>query len=168
MMDMGLAHDGRVVGAEGMRRLGATIAQKLEHDDIVLLHGDLGAGKTTLAQGIAAALGVTKTVQSPTFTLVSDYPVTLASGAATVLYHLDLYRLNDPEELGDIGWDELIAANDSVMIVEWPERAGDWLPERYLLVSIAHAGPDARDVSIRNVTSVPYTGLARTPGCGSG
>jgi tRNA threonylcarbamoyladenosine biosynthesis protein TsaE len=85
-----------------------------------------------------------------------------------VLYHLDLYRLNDPEELGDIGWDELIAANDSVLIVEWPERAGDWLPERYLLVSITYADPVARDVSIRNVTSVPYTGLARPLGCGSG
>lgn len=168
MIDLELPHAGTVDGAEEMRRLGEAIAQRLKPGDIVLLHGDLGAGKTTLAQGIAAALGVTKTVQSPTFTLVSDYPVTLASGAATVLYHLDLYRLNDPEELGDIGWDELIAANDSVMIVEWPERAGDWLPEWYLLVSITYAGPDARDVSIRNVTSVPYTGLARTPGCGSG
>lgn len=160
-------HTGTVAGAEGMRRLGATIARRIEPGDIVLLHGDLGAGKTTLAQGIAAALGVTRTVQSPTFTLVSDYPVTLANGAATVLYHLDLYRLNDPEELGDIGWDELIAADDSVMIVEWPERAGNWPPERYLLVSIAHAGPDAREVSIREVTSVSDSGITRGPGSGS-
>ncbi len=167
MIDMELAHTGSVRGAEGMRKLGATIAQRLQPSDIVLLHGDLGAGKTTLAQGITAALGVTRTVQSPTFTLVSDYPVTLANGAPAVLYHLDLYRLNDPEELGDIGWDELIAANDSVMIVEWPERAGDWLPERYLLVSIAHAGPDARDVSIRNVTRMTDRESARTPGSGT-
>lgn len=167
MIDSELAHTGMVHGTEGMRRLGAAIARRLQPGDVVLLHGDLGAGKTTLAQGIAAALGVTGIVQSPTFTLVSDYPVTLANGSPAVLFHLDLYRLNDPEELGDIGWDELIAASDSVMIVEWPERADDWLPERYLLVSIVHAGPDVREVSIRDVTSVPDTVIARTPGYGS-
>lgn len=142
---------GMVHGAEGMRQLGASIAQRLQPGDIVLLHGDLGAGKTTLAQGIAAALGVEGTVQSPTFTLRAEYPARLGSGESVTLHHLDLYRLNDPEELGDIGWDELIASDDAVMLVEWPERAGDWLPERYLLVSISLPGPEARTVSVREV-----------------
>ncbi len=151
MIDMESPHTGTVVGVEGMRRLGESIAQRLQPGDIVLLHGDLGAGKTTLAQGIAAGLGVDAAVQSPTFTLVADYPARLADGAMATLYHLDLYRLSDSEELGEIGWDELIASDDSVMLAEWPERAGDWLPDRYLLVSIAYAGHDAREVSVREV-----------------
>ena len=151
MTEQDLAFTGMVRGEAAMRELGTTIAGQLTPGDVVLLHGDLGAGKTTMAQGIAAGLGVEVAIQSPTFTLVSEYPVRLAGGEQTTLYHLDLYRLNDPEELGDIGWDELISADDSVMVVEWPERAGDWLPELYLLVSISHAGPDARQVAIREV-----------------
>ncbi len=135
-----------------MRALGRGLAGELRAGDFVLLHGDLGAGKTTLAQGIAEALGVAGVTQSPTFTLVTEHPATLATGDDVTLYHLDLYRLDDPEELGDIGWDELIAPTGAVTVVEWPERAGEWLPERYTLVSIAYIDPDTRDVTIRQVT----------------
>lgn len=151
MIDTELAHTGSVRGAEGMRKLGASIARRLVSGDAVLLHGDLGAGKTTLAQGIASGLGVDVAVQSPTFTLVTEYPARLADGTLATLYHVDLYRLDDPDELGAIGWDELIAADNSVLIVEWPERAVAWLPDRYLLISIAYAGQDARQVSTREV-----------------
>jgi tRNA threonylcarbamoyladenosine biosynthesis protein TsaE len=129
------------------------LAASLDAGAVVLLHGDLGAGKTTLAQGIAAALGVTGVTQSPTFTLVSEHPATLAGGENVTLYHLDLYRLDDPEELGDIGWEDMIAPASGVTVVEWPERAGDWLPDRYTLVSIAHAGEDERQVTIRRVSA---------------
>jgi tRNA threonylcarbamoyladenosine biosynthesis protein TsaE len=131
-----------------MRALGREIGAELAAGDVVLLHGDLGAGKTTLTQGIAEALGIEGVTQSPTFTLMSEYPAMLADGTPTTLYHLDLYRLHDPEELGDIGWDEAIAPADGVTVVEWPERAGDWLPERYTLVSIRHADADTREVCI--------------------
>jgi tRNA threonylcarbamoyladenosine biosynthesis protein TsaE len=135
-----------------MRALGRGLAGELRAGDVVLLHGDLGAGKTTLTQGIAEALGVVGVTQSPTFTLVTQHPATLATGDDVTLYHLDLYRLDDPEELGDIGWDELIAPAGGVTVVEWPERAGEWLPERYTLVSIAYIDPDTRDVTIRHVS----------------
>lgn len=141
----------RVTGPAAMRALGERIGAQLRAGDVVLLHGDLGAGKTTLAQGIAASLGVTGPAQSPTFTLVVEHPATLADGTAVTLYHLDLYRLDDPDQLEDIGWEEVIAPDAGVTVVEWPERAGEWLPERYTLVSIAHAGPDAREVAIRTV-----------------
>ena len=134
-----------------MRELGREIGRELRAGDVVLLHGDLGAGKTTLAQGIAETLGVAGVTQSPTFTLVAEHPATLATGEAVTLYHLDLYRLDDPEELGAIGWEEMIAPAEGVTVVEWPERAGEWLPERYTLVSIAYIDADTREVTIRRV-----------------
>lgn len=140
-----------VRGVSAMRELGREIGRELHPGDVVLLHGDLGAGKTTLTQGIAEALDVSGVTQSPTFTLVTEHPATLATGEDVTLYHLDLYRLDDPEELGDIGWDEMIAPAKGVTVVEWPERAGDWLPERYTLVSIAYLDPDTREVTIRGV-----------------
>jgi tRNA threonylcarbamoyladenosine biosynthesis protein TsaE len=140
-----------VCGAEAMRALGREIGRGLRLGDVVLLHGDLGAGKTTLTQGIAEALGVARATTSPTFTLVTEHPATLATGEGAMLYHLDLYRLDDPEELGDIGWEEMIAPADGVTVVEWPERAGDWLPERYTLVSIAYVYPERRAVTTRRI-----------------
>lgn len=151
MAEQGLIVTGTIAGEEAMRNLGTVIAQQLGPGDIVLLHGDLGAGKTTLAQGIAAGLGIPGPVQSPTFTLRAEYPARSAAGDEMTLHHLDLYRLTDPNELGDIGWDELITSDQDIAIVEWPERAGSWLPERYLLVSIAYAGVDARTVAVREV-----------------
>lgn len=138
-----------VTGPEAMQSLGRRIGRSLRAGDVLLLHGDLGAGKTTLAQGIADGLGVEGAVQSPTFTLMSEYMVRLGGGSLPgTLYHLDLYRLDDPEELGDIGWEEAIAPEGGVTIVEWPERAGEWLPERFVLVSIAWRDPDSRKVTI--------------------
>lgn len=150
MSDLDATKTELVRGDVAMRGLGQRIAEELGHGDVVLLHGDLGAGKTTLAQGIAQALDVESAVQSPTFTLISEYPVHLADGTTATLYHLDLYRLSGPDELGEIGWGELLAAEDTVIVVEWPERLGEWLPEQYLLISITHAGPDARQVMIRD------------------
>lgn len=151
MSDAERVISGKVYGLEQMRQLGASITRGLDPGDVVLLHGDLGAGKTTLAQAIAAALGVEGPVQSPTFTFRTEYPAQLASGTSVTLHHLDLYRVNDPEELGDIGWDELITSDDAVTIVEWPERAADWLPEAFILVSIAHVDADSREVRISTV-----------------
>ena len=135
-------------GAEAMRALGRKLGRQLAAGDVLLLHGDLGAGKTTLTQGISEALGVEGVTQSPTFTLMSQHPATLASGERATLYHLDLYRLEDPDQLGDIGWDEVIAPDRGVTVVEWPERAGEWLPDRFILVTIAHLDPDSREVTV--------------------
>ncbi len=141
----------RVEGAERMVQLGVALGERLRLGDVVLLHGDLGAGKTTLAQGIARGLGVTGPVQSPTFTLVAEYDARLADGSPARLYHLDLYRLTDPAELESIGYETYIAPADGVTLVEWPERAGAELPERYLLITITHDGP-ARRVQLQIVS----------------
>jgi tRNA threonylcarbamoyladenosine biosynthesis protein TsaE len=131
-------------------RLGEVLGAWMQAGDVILLHGDLGAGKTTLTKGIARALGVQDTVSSPSFALVNEYAL-----PALRLYHLDLYRLNDPADLESIGFAELTSAEDGIAIVEWPERAGAMLPDRYLLVEIDHAGEGRRDV---RVSGAPVAG----------
>jgi tRNA threonylcarbamoyl adenosine modification protein YjeE len=128
--------------AAGTAALGAALAPWLEPGDVLLLHGDLGAGKTTLAKGIAAALGVEAVVSSPSFGLVNEYALNSGTGAAR-LHHLDLYRI-DEDELDSIGFAELVASPDAVTLVEWPERAGHHLPDRYLLVEIVATGEGQR------------------------
>lgn len=109
-------------------KIGKLIGRCLDAPLLILLQGDLGAGKTVLARGIARGLGVaTRTpITSPTFTLMNHYP------AGLDLYHFDLYRLSGPEDLIDIGFDEY-AFGDGVALVEWPEKlenpdiAGVWI-----------------------------------------
>ena len=103
--------------------------------------GDLGAVKTTLVKGFARACGVTAPVRSPTYTLVNVH-----EAAATVLVHLDLYRLRDPAELEHLGLREW-ARSGCLWLVEWPERAGELLPPPDLTVRLA-AGPDAHQAEI--------------------
>lgn len=132
-----------IESAEEMQQLGMDLARSLRVGDVVLLHGDLGAGKTTLTQGVAAGLGIDGPVQSPTFTLVREH-----DALDMRLYHLDLYRLSEPDELEDIGYEVYINPPDGISLIEWPERADDWLPERFLLVQIEHLGGDRRSVQI--------------------
>ena len=106
---------------------------------VVALRGDLGAGKTTLAQAICRGYGVTDPVTSPTYTLVHEY-----AAPQSPVYHLDLYRLADESALTNIGWDEIVGA-PALVLVEWPERAGARLPPDAVSVSLAHcAGDDDR------------------------
>lgn len=129
-----------------MRAFGRAFARRLNAGDVVLLHGDLGAGKTTLTQGIAAGLGVRDVVQSPTFTLVQEH-----QGRSLTLYHLDLYRLEDPSELESIGYEMYLEPPGGVSVIEWPERASEWLPQVFWLIEIAHVGVDRRRLSYRFV-----------------
>ena len=123
--------------------IGKAIAGCLRDGDVVLLHGDLGAGKTTLAKGIASALGIEDVVSSPSFSLVNEYETSLAA-AVTRLYHLDLYRLGGEDDLASIGFDDFVAPIDGLTLVEWPERAATALPEHFLLIEIETTGPDWR------------------------
>lgn len=131
---------------EAMQAFGRVFADHLRSGDVVLLHGDLGAGKTTLTQGIAAGLRVVDVVQSPTFTLVQEH-----RGKEMTLYHLDLYRLDDPSELESLGYETYLDPVDGISVIEWPERAGEWLPERFWLVRIEHLGGDRRRVDVQRV-----------------
>src|SRR6266700_3811096 len=121
---------------EETRAVGEALGRHLEPGDVVCLAGPLGAGKTTLAQGIARGLGVDEIVNSPTFTLVQEYAGRLP------VYHLDVYRLSSPEEAADVALDEMLAAGGVVMI-EWPERIAPLLPADRLEIRLEPHG-DAR------------------------
>ncbi|MCC6790174.1 MAG: tRNA (adenosine(37)-N6)-threonylcarbamoyltransferase complex ATPase subunit type 1 TsaE [Thermomicrobiales bacterium] len=125
---------------EETRKLGERVGCVLADGAVLLLNGDLGAGKTTLTQGIAAGFGVREAVQSPTFTLVAEHE----GAGGRRLHHLDLYRLQDESDLESFGYEQYIDPVDGISIIEWPERAGSWLPESFLLIDIAIAGPSER------------------------
>lgn len=129
--------------AEESRSAGAEFAQCLAAGDIVLLDGDLGAGKTTFTQGIARGLGIEAIIQSPTFTIVAEYP---AGSAGLELVHIDLYRLGSEEAVESIGLHDLLQREQSVMLVEWPDRASDWWTGSRWVVEIEHLGGDERHI----------------------
>lgn len=108
---------------------------------LLSLSGDLGAGKTTLAQAVCKGYGVSEAVTSPTYALVQRY-----EAERSPVYHIDLYRLNDPSQLTNIGWDDLLSES-ALVIVEWPERAGNRMPSNQLHVDLEYAeGDPARRV----------------------
>jgi len=144
-----LESDQILTGAGAMQAFGEQIAAALTPGSVLLLHGDLGAGKTTLTQGIARGLGIQRAVTSSTFTLVSEYLLEPPVNGIARLVHLDLYRLSDPDELDTFDFDELLAATDSATIIEWPERAAGRLPVGAVIFEIDLAGADARRVQIR-------------------
>ncbi|MCF7838189.1 MAG: tRNA (adenosine(37)-N6)-threonylcarbamoyltransferase complex ATPase subunit type 1 TsaE [Candidatus Marinimicrobia bacterium] len=115
---------------EETRAIGRRLADRLEPGAVLALHGDLGAGKTCLVQGLAEGLGSDAPVCSPTFTLVQIYPGRLT------LNHIDLYRVHDELEAWNLGLDEYLFG-DGVTAIEWPERAADLLPPGTWIVQLA-------------------------------
>lgn len=125
--------------------LGGQLAERLSDGLVVFLSGDLGAGKTCLVRGVLHALGYGGAVKSPTYTLVEDYSL-----AGRIIYHFDLYRLHDPEELDLIGVRDYFDGQ-ACCFVEWPEKGQGWLPMADLEVHITHKG-EAREALV-----TPYT-----------
>ena len=134
---------GAVTGsAEETKALAGSIAALLQSGDVVVLAGDLGSGKTTFAQGLGRALGVTEPVVSPTFTIVRQYEARLP------LVHVDVYRLDHLQELHDLGLEELIDGQ-AVTLVEWGDMVASYLPVERLDVWLeAGAGDDDRVITL--------------------
>ena len=123
--------------------VGRVLANWLQGGDVLLLHGDLGAGKTTLVKGIAAALEIRSVVSSPSFSLVNEYDTGTAAPVSR-LNHLDLYRLQGEDDLASIGFDDFMVPETGATVIEWPERAANALPDRFLLIEIEPASQSGR------------------------
>jgi tRNA threonylcarbamoyladenosine biosynthesis protein TsaE len=117
-----------------MQEVGKQLAAALQPADVVFLQGDLAAGKTTLSRFILLALGHHGVVKSPTYTLVEEYDLAIGS-----VYHFDLYRVQDVFELDEMGIRDYFH-EDSICLVEWPERAQNYLPKPTWLIKIEHSG----------------------------
>ncbi len=139
-----------------MMALGARLATFTEGGASIWLEGELGSGKTTFARGLLRALGVTGAVKSPTYTLVEPYEL-----PARPVYHFDLYRLADGEELEAIGVRDYFDS-EALCLVEWPERGGDYLPAADLRIHIAYQG-EGREISLEanSATGERLAGLLR-------
>lgn len=115
--------------------LGRKIAQALKPGDAVSLEGDLGTGKTAITKGIALGLNISEPITSPTFTLVNTYE------GSTTLHHFDVYRVDDPEELYTIGWEEYFS-DDAITLVEWGDRIPSLLPPNTFHIRLARDNTD--------------------------
>ena len=134
----------RSVTLPELQALGEQMGRDLPSGAMLLFEGDLGAGKTTLIAAIARGLGVPGGATSPTYGLVHRY-----QGRRGPVFHLDCYRLKTPEEAADLGWETLIAEGDALLI-EWPERAGPWLPRGGRRFHLTHlTDPDRRGLEER-------------------
>lgn len=125
------------------RALGEELSGSLRPGDVVVLEGELGAGKSELARGIARGLGVRETVTSPSFTILNVYE----SGRCP-LYHFDWYRLESEDELYEMGMDEYLGG-DGIAVVEWAERCPEAVPENTIRITLDVTGEESRRINIR-------------------
>lgn len=154
-MNGGVAAEAKIISRtvqssapEATTRLGERLGQYLRPGDVLLLRGDLGAGKTQFARGVAVGLGILGPIPSPTFTLVNEYAGRNAVGEPVPLAHIDLYRLGEGGDLDSLGLDDYLGGAWAV-VIEWPERAVDdgFVPATYLDVAIAYTGEQSRGLT---------------------
>jgi len=123
-------------------KLGIKIGKRLNPGDIVCIDGDLGSGKTHLTKGIALGLGIDEHITSPTFNIVNEYEGRLK------FYHFDVYRVNDPDEIAAIGFDEYIFS-DAASVIEWSDYISELIPEEHIQIRIANESETSRNISIQ-------------------
>ena len=124
--------------------IGKLLMGLLPEGAVVALRGELGAGKTCLVRGMANAANANAAVSSPTFTMVNEYE------GSPKIYHLDLYRIDDPRQVMDLGYEDLFDAPDGICIIEWAEHAENLLPEVRLDIALEHKDKNTRSIQITN------------------
>lgn len=142
-----------ILSEEDLALWGRRIGEWVETPVVLALQGPLGAGKSVLARAVARGAGVEGSLPSPTFNLLFRYP----GRGTTQVVHMDLYRLRDPEELWELGWEE-VGHGDEIVLLEWPERAGDLLPPDRWEIRLRPPTPGAlsREVEVVRWGSPPH------------
>jgi len=110
--------------------LGIKIGENIFYPSLIALIGELGSGKTTLVRGIARGMGIKAKVKSPSFIIINEYPGVIP------LYHFDLYRLNDPQEINSLGYEEYFYKKGGVVVIEWADKILEFLPSDYLEIRL--------------------------------
>ncbi len=132
--------------AEETQKLGHKLAQKLRAGEVICLYGELGSGKTTFVQGIASGLGIKRIVPSPTFIIVRHYPV--KGRVFKNFYHIDLYRVENDQEISGLGLTEIFNNPENLVCIEWPEKCQKILPEKRIDVCFQHVSETSRKITI--------------------
>lgn len=145
---------------ERTRAIAAGLASDLPAGSVVALRGELGSGKTVFSSGMLSALGVPAPHQSPTFVIMHRYDLPAASaGGIRRVYHIDAYRLDDPTDLSELGFEEWVTDPEGMVLIEWPERLGTLVPPDRLVVALESISESERKIVIcRYGRDVPSCG----------
>ncbi|MCY1582251.1 tRNA (adenosine(37)-N6)-threonylcarbamoyltransferase complex ATPase subunit type 1 TsaE [Staphylococcus pettenkoferi] len=130
----------KINNLQDLAHFAKTLTARLQAGDLILLNGDLGAGKTTLSQMIGKQLGVNRNINSPTFNIIKSY-----KGTTLKFHHMDCYRLEDSEE--DLGFEEYFE-DHAVTVIEWSEFIQDLLPAEHLTINLAVTGEETRELTL--------------------
>ena len=151
------------------QRLGMRLSDLLRGGELLVLEGQLGSGKTTFTQGLAMGMGISELVSSPTFTLLKEYSgqlqpantqVSSSSQRGPALYHFDLYRLDNPEEILDLGFEDYFYAGSGVCVVEWADKAAALWPDGHLCIRLKSMSETKRSLLL-TATGMCYCELLR-------
>jgi len=133
--------------------LGKKIGSKLSGGEVLALNGDLGSGKTTFLQGLAEGFGVLAKVNSPTFNILTIYK-TKKELAVKQFCHIDAYRLNSANELINLGFNDLLSREDTVIAIEWADKVKSILPRRRINIDFKHKTNNSREIKIKSVKNL--------------
>lgn len=131
---------------EETEKIAEQISKKIKKGDVILLFGNLGAGKTTFTKSLCHNLGVDETVTSPTFTILNEH-----KAKDFIVYHFDMYRVESLENAYELGFDEIINGGDGVCVVEWPEMCSGLFPENCVKIYIEYLGQDCRKFKVEGL-----------------
>lgn len=135
---------------EETRRIGYDFAKKMHGGEVLALYGDLGSGKTTFTQGLAHGLGIERNVISPTFIIMRSYEIKgkaeRVKGEVKWFYHVDLYRIGDEREVEDLGLLELMGDPENIVVIEWPEKIENLLPDNRIDLVFEYLEGDERKI----------------------
>lgn len=127
------------------QQLGETFAKTLQGGEVLALHGDLGSGKTTFVQGLAKGLGIEQKIISPTFIIMRTYQ----RRKEKYFYHVDLYRIESEHDVEGLGLLELMHDSNNIVVLEWPEKIANFLPEKRIDVIFEYLSDDKRTIEIK-------------------
>ncbi len=145
--------------SEETQNLGKEFASKLKGGEIIALYGNLGSGKTTFVQGLAMGLEIKRRIISPTFIIIRSYEIKLKAQKAKVktttqnskfFYHIDLYRVETPDDIKGLGMDEIIGNSNNIIVVEWAEKMKDFLPKKRIDIYFEYLDENKRKITMRH------------------